>query len=124
MQTFLNDVVDPAIITFVTALVAYLLKVGLPALVDVLLKSRAASLVKAAESIYAGQGLGTAKYQYVVDGLSGYAKSLLVKVPDVRVRGYIEAAVTQLHADLPQALQLATAQIKAAPATTSTTQTK
>ncbi|RYM02812.1 hypothetical protein EWH99_10790 [Sporolactobacillus sp. THM7-7] len=112
METFMENVVDPAVVTLITALVAYLLKVGLPALIDLLLKSKAATLVKAAESLFPDGGAGAEKYQWVADQLQAYAKKLLTRVKDDRLRVYIEAAVTELHAELPASLGAAKKQIE------------
>lgn len=112
MDTFLKDVVDPAVITLVTALVAYGLKVGLPKLIDVLLKSKAAALVKAAEGLFPGTGTGTQKYQWVADQLATYARKLLYFIKDDHLRAYVEAAVTELHAELPASLGAAAKQIE------------
>jgi hypothetical protein len=114
MNTLVKDVVDPAVITLVTALVAYLLKVGLPKLVDTLLKSKAATLVKAAEGLFPDSGSGTQKYQYVSDALATYARKLLYFIKDEHIRAYVEAAVTELHAELPASLGAAEKQIEEA----------
>ncbi|MCI1859851.1 MAG: phage holin, LLH family [Sporolactobacillus sp.] len=112
MDEFMIYVVDPAVAALVAGLVAYALKVGLPFIVDLLLRSKAKFLVKAAESKFAGSGRGKEKYQYVADALQAYAKKLIVRIPDKRVQAYVEAAVTELHAELPAALEKAEKQIE------------
>jgi hypothetical protein len=115
MNTLVKDVVDPAVITLVTAFVAYLLKVGLPALIDYLLQSKANKLVFAAEDLIKGSGQGSAKLQDVLDKLDKYAKSLLLYwIKDARLQAYAAAAVTKLHAELPESLGAAEKQIEEA----------
>lgn len=112
MNEFLNTVIDPAVKTLISLLVAYGLYTGLPFVISTLLKSKARFLVKAAESKYAGSGRGNEKRQYVADELQKYANRLLYFIKDQRIRDFLEAAVTELHAKLPAALEAAEKQIE------------
>jgi hypothetical protein len=113
MQNFLNSVVDPAVKVLIPAIVLYALNVGMPFLIDKLMKSKAAFLVKAAESLFQGSGKGDEKFAYVVDVLSDYAvKRLFYFISSKRLRAYIEAAVTELHAELPKVIENVEKQIE------------
>lgn len=115
MSEFINAVVDPTVKALITALIGYALYTGLPFVINLFLQSKARFLVKAAESKFAGSGRGEEKRQWVADELQKYARKLLAFVKDDRIRAYLEAAVTELHAELPSALEKAEKQIEAAP---------
>ncbi|MCO7174775.1 phage holin, LLH family [Sporolactobacillus kofuensis] len=106
MQEFLKYVVDPVASVVIPALVAYILNVGVPYIIDKLMKSKAAFLVKAAESTFRGSDRGEEKYEVVADSLLRFArKRLLYFIKDEKLKAYIEAAVTELHAELPKAIE-------------------
>lgn len=120
----ISNYLDSAILAIIAAIIGTAVKYGISFAADVLIKSHAVTLVKAAESIYNGSGLGVAKYQFVADALVAFAAKLHVKLDADQVKKYIEAAVTDLHALLPEAVKAVEEKVQAADTTTSTTQTK
>lgn len=109
----ISNYLDTAIFAVIAALIGTAVKYGFSFAVDLILKSHALTLVKAAESIYNGKGLGVAKYQFVADALVAFAAKFHIKLDAERVKTYIQAAVTDLHAALGVAVDQAKKQIQA-----------
>lgn len=101
----ISNYLDTAIFAVIAALIGTAVKYGFSFAVDLILKSHALTLVKAAESIYNGKGLGVAKYQFVADALVAFAAKFHIKLDAERVKTYIQAAVTDLHAALGVAVK-------------------
>jgi hypothetical protein len=93
----ISNYIDTAVFAVIGALITAAFRYGVPVIIDLLIKLHAGQLVKAAEAIYSGSGLGDAKYQFVADALVAYAAKFHVKLDATRVKTYIEAAVTDLH---------------------------
>lgn len=109
----ISNYLDTAILALIAAAVGFVVRYGFAIATDLIIKSHAVTLVKAAESIYSGQGLGDAKYQFAADALVAFAAKLHVKLDAARVKAYIQAAVTDLHAALGTAISTTTSEIKA-----------
>lgn len=109
----ISNYLDTAIFAVIAALIGTAVKYGFSFAVDLILKSHALTLVKAAESIYNGSGLGAAKYQFVADALVVFAAKFHIKLDAERVKTYIQAAVTDLHATLGVTVKDAAEKIKA-----------
>ncbi len=110
----ISNYLDTAILAAIAAIVGVAVKYGISFAADVLIKSHAVTLVKAAESIYNGSGLGAEKYQFAADALVAFAAKLHIKLDAATIKKYIEAAVTDLHALLPAAVKEVKEQVEEA----------
>lgn len=120
----ISNYLDTAIFAVIAALIGAAVKYGFSFAVDFLIKSHALTLVKAAESIYDGSGLGAAKYQFVADALVAFAAKFHIKLDAERVKTYIQAAVTDLHAALGVAVKDAQDKIEESQKTDSDSETQ
>lgn len=110
----IQNIIDTTVLTVIGTIITVSFRYAVPVAVDFILRAKANHLVKAAESIYSGQGLGDAKYQSVADGLVTFAAKYHVKLDSDRVEKYIKAAVTDLHAAFNSAVTQVNNQVSSA----------